>query len=334
MSMPPPRSRRRCPIVPIERTGCPKTASSRSAWPLRGLRPPTSHVSLAQPKVARRERCPPTPIGLESQTNHPLNTLIEFGPNGTGSSAHHPKRAGHLSGFSSSGGLFTRPAVARLRSQGPDRVLHLAVVAPDMRSSNTGGATSSGCKASSAPVVDDGATPRWPDGPQDPGPWRKIDVILPRHDLRESDHQRRQRNTDNGLRGEALRAWPLSGRRTCPPSPGLERVLHRDDASVRASRLCRDLRQPLRARGWGSDGNPDDVAAKVRAEGASPTPEMVGDTEAAVKWIRRSPIITARLVSSAPALAAGMPLSTPANGRTLTPASNNGGAEWRWARRS
>ena len=31
---------------------------------------------------------------------------------------------------------------------------------------------------------------------------------------------------------------------------GLERVLHRDDASVRASRPSRDLRQPIRARGW------------------------------------------------------------------------------------
>jgi hypothetical protein len=36
-------------------------------------------------------------------------------------------------------------------------------------------------------------TTRRSDGPmkaQDPGPWRKIDVILPRHDLRERDHQR------------------------------------------------------------------------------------------------------------------------------------------------
>jgi hypothetical protein len=37
-------------------------------------------------------------------------------------------------------------------------------------------------------------TARRPDGPmeaQDPGPWRKINVILPRHDLRQCHHQRR-----------------------------------------------------------------------------------------------------------------------------------------------
>ena len=78
---------------------------------------------------------------------------------------------------------------------------------------------------------------------------RKIDVILPRHDLRERDHQRRQGNADHRLRGQADGPGPLPGRRADPPSAGLERVLHRDDAPVRASRLSRDLRQPLRARG-------------------------------------------------------------------------------------
>jgi carboxymethylenebutenolidase len=36
-------------------------------------------------------------------------------------------------------------------------------------------------------------------------------------------------------------------------------------------------------------GNPDDVAAKVRAEGGIPDAQMVGDTEGAVKWIRAQP---------------------------------------------
>jgi carboxymethylenebutenolidase len=36
-------------------------------------------------------------------------------------------------------------------------------------------------------------------------------------------------------------------------------------------------------------GNPDDVAAKVRAEGGIPDAQMVGDTEAAVKWMRSQP---------------------------------------------
>ena len=37
------------------------------------------------------------------------------------------------------------------------------------------------------------------------------------------------------------------------------------------------------------DGNPDDVAAKVRADGGIPDAQMVGDTEAAVKWMRAQP---------------------------------------------
>ena len=36
-------------------------------------------------------------------------------------------------------------------------------------------------------------------------------------------------------------------------------------------------------------GNPDDVAAKVRAEGGIPDAQMLGDTEAAVKWARAQP---------------------------------------------
>ncbi|MGI9478631.1 MAG: dienelactone hydrolase family protein [Hyphomicrobiaceae bacterium] len=34
------------------------------------------------------------------------------------------------------------------------------------------------------------------------------------------------------------------------------------------------------------EGDPDDVAAKVRAEGGVPDAQVVGDTEAAVKWMR------------------------------------------------
>ena len=37
------------------------------------------------------------------------------------------------------------------------------------------------------------------------------------------------------------------------------------------------------------DGDPDDVAAKVRAEGGIPDAQMVGDTEAAVRWVRAQP---------------------------------------------
>ena len=37
------------------------------------------------------------------------------------------------------------------------------------------------------------------------------------------------------------------------------------------------------------DGNPDDVAAKVRAEGGLPDAQVIGDTQAAVNWVRAQP---------------------------------------------
>jgi carboxymethylenebutenolidase len=80
--------------------------------------------------------------------------------------------------------------------------------------------------------------------------------------------------------------------------------------------------------GGGSDGNPDDVAAKVRAEGGIADSQMVGDTEAAVKWMRAKSITTARLVFSAPARAAGTPSSMPASGRTSMLAPSCGEAAW------
>lgn len=50
--------------------------------------------------------------------------------------------------------------------------------------------------------------------------------------------------------------------------------------------ICANLYQ---REGGGSDGNPDDVAAKVRAEGGIADRQMVGDTEAAVAWVRAQP---------------------------------------------
>jgi len=42
-------------------------------------------------------------------------------------------------------------------------------------------------------------------------------------------------------------------------------------------------------------GNPDDVAAKVRAEGGIADAQMVGDTEGAVKWMRAQPGLTGKV---------------------------------------
>ena len=76
------------------------------------------------------------------------------------------------------------------------------------------------------------------------------------------------------------------------------------------------------------EGNPDDVAAKVRADGGIPDAQMVGDTEAAVKWMRAQSATTARSAFSAPARAAGTPSSMRASARTSTPASSCGAAAW------
>ncbi len=46
--------------------------------------------------------------------------------------------------------------------------------------------------------------------------------------------------------------------------------------------ICHNLYE----RTGSADANPDDVAAKVRAEGGIPDAQMVGDTAAAVKWMR------------------------------------------------
>ncbi len=43
------------------------------------------------------------------------------------------------------------------------------------------------------------------------------------------------------------------------------------------------------------EGHPDDVAAKVRADGGIPDAQMVGDTEAAVKWMRAQPELNGKV---------------------------------------
>jgi carboxymethylenebutenolidase len=43
------------------------------------------------------------------------------------------------------------------------------------------------------------------------------------------------------------------------------------------------------------DGNADDVAAKVRAEGGVPDDQVVGDTEGAVQWLRAQPWLNGKV---------------------------------------
>ena len=77
------------------------------------------------------------------------------------------------------------------------------------------------------------------------------------------------------------------------------------------------------------EGNPDDVAAKVRADGGIPDAQMVGDTEAAVKWMRAQPEQQRQgRAFTAPVPAAATPSSMLARRKTSTPASNCGAAAW------
>src|SRR5688572_8537985 len=115
----------------------------------------------------------------------------------------------------------SRPVTTTL--QGATGVRHPPFVAPGMELSNTRGTTPSGSQSELTSLIDDGAAAMARGIPQNPHPWREFDVILPRHDLRERDHQRRQGNADNGLYGTTIRSWPVSGRRAYSPSSGLER---------------------------------------------------------------------------------------------------------------
>jgi len=82
---------------------------------------------------------------------------------------------------------------------------------------------------------------------------------------------------------QAIRFQLFSGRRPHPPSPGwsefyietTRRFAHHGYLAICANLYERE--------GGGSDGNPDDVAAKARVEGGIADSQMVGDTEGAVK---------------------------------------------------
>jgi len=75
-------------------------------------------------------------------------------------------------------------------------------------------------------------------------------------------------------------------------------------------------------------GNPDDVAAKVRADGGIADAQMVGDTEAALKWLRAQPNHNGKSEFSVPVRVGVTPSSMPASARMWTPAPTFGAAAW------
>ena len=77
------------------------------------------------------------------------------------------------------------------------------------------------------------------------------------------------------------------------------------------------------------DGKPDDVAAKVRAEGGVPDAQVVGDTEGAVQMAAR-PALAQRQGRrhSAHARAGGRPSCSRARRKASTPPANYGAGAW------
>src|ERR1700675_4948119 len=100
--------------------------------------------------------------------------------------------------------------------------------------------------------------------------------------------------TINGDKGTAITAYVARPSGACP-FPGVVLIHHLPgwselyiETTPRFAHhgylaICANLYE---REGGGSDGNPDDVAAKVRAGGGVADSQVVGDTEAAVKWMR------------------------------------------------
>ena len=104
-------------------------------------------------------------------------------------------------------------------------------------------------------------------------------------------------NGDNGDPISAYTATPSGA----GPMPGIVLVHHLpgwDEWYIEATRrfahhgyiaICHNLYER------NGQGDPDDVAAKVRAEGGVPDAQVVGDTEAAVKWMRAQPALNGKV---------------------------------------
>ena len=82
----------------------------------------------------------------------------------------------------------------------------------------------------------------------------------------------------NRLVRASFQAWCLSTTSRAGASSTLRRPV-----GLRITAVSRDLRYLYERAG---QGDPDDVAAKVRADGGVPDAQVVGDTDAAVKWMR------------------------------------------------
>ena len=79
-------------------------------------------------------------------------------------------------------------------------------------------------------------------------------------------------------------------------------------------------------------GTPDDVAAKVRADGGVTDAQVAADCEAAMNWLRAQPTATARSGSSEAAPAAGTPSWSSRRSRASTRRSTSGAAGSSWSR--
>src|SRR6202035_1104557 len=252
---------------------------------------------LERPKSTTREQhsCCAVERRSSFKANIPFADLpsrnrwrAEIGPQHAQS---HPPRYGPAAGLRRWGRSTVSVRYAQRRALwATDRVRHPPVVAPSGGSSNTGGATPSSCEERSPPLVDDCAVPRWPDG----NPKTQA------HGGRSMSFYRGMTCENVTIQGD--KGTPITAYVARPsghgPFPGVVLVQHLPgwsefyiETTPRFAHhghlaICANLYE---REGGGSDGNPDDVAAKVRAEGGIADSQMVGDTEAAVKWMRAQP---------------------------------------------
>ena len=164
----------------------------------------------------------------------------------------------------------------------------LPPVAPSKRSSNTGGATLGQRSEFTPPVGRRGA------------PMARWRPKTQTHGGRSMSFYRGMTCENVTIKGD--KGTPITAYVARPsgpgPFPGVVLIHHLPGWSelyIETTRrfahhgylaICANLYE---REGGGSDGNPDDVAAKVRAEGGIADSQMVGDTEAAVKWMRAQP---------------------------------------------
>ena len=218
-----------------------------------------------------------------------------------------------------------------------DRVRHLPLVASSMQSSNTGGATPlRAAKRVLPPLFDDGAALRRPDGDPRPGPSAERSMSFYRGMTCENV-------TINGDKGTPITKLTWPGHLVLSPLSESVVLVHHlpgwSEFYIETTRrfahhghlaICANLYE--REGGGTATATLTTSPPRCAPRAALPTPQMmVGDTEAAVKWIRAQPDHNGKVGLIGGSCSGGRHgfIYACRTGRTSMPASErNGGAAW------